>query len=62
MLGRRSFLKTTALATLVAAGPPALGAAEVPAPLQVRQIGDVFVVNGWILTARDLDALGLHDT
>jgi hypothetical protein len=62
MLGRRSFLKTTALATLAAAWPPPLGAATAPAPLPVRRIGDVFIVNGWILTARDLDALGLHDT
>jgi hypothetical protein len=65
MNGRRSFLKTTALAALAAAGPPVLGAAAAPAPgapLLIRRIGDVFVVNGWILTARDLEALRLHDS
>lgn len=62
MTGRRSFLKATALAALATAGLPVLGAAAAPAPLPIRRIGDVFVVNGWILTARDLDALQLHDT
>ncbi len=62
MTGRRSFLKTTALAALAAAGLPALGASAAPAPLPVRRFGEAFVVNGWILTARDLEALRLHDT
>jgi hypothetical protein len=66
MTCRRSFLKTTALAALGTAAPPALGAAASPAPpsttmMPVRRIGDLFAVDGWILTARDLEALGLHN-
>jgi hypothetical protein len=57
---RRRFLKglgAAAVAPLLGAG----AAAAMPgaAPAVVRAAGGVFLVNGWVLTAADLDALGL---
>ena len=65
---RRRFLKVLGAAAVA----PLLGAgavdAAVPsweidlgaAPAVVRGPGGVFLVNGWVLTAADLDALGLR--
>ena len=40
---------------------PAPQAAPAPAPApQVRRYGRFFIVNGWVLTAADLERLGLH--
>jgi hypothetical protein len=52
---RRSFLM---LAVLSALGLP-LGRTP-PAGPRIRRHGRLFVVDGWILTAEDLRALGLH--
>lgn len=68
--GRRAFLRSAALAALalpaaplaaragaafdpVLAGRPASGAT-------VRRLGPHFLVNGWVLTRADLDALGIR--
>ena len=57
---RRRFLKAmgaVALAPVLGAGGLAAAAA---APLATAiAAGGVFLVNGWVLTAADLDALGL---
>lgn len=59
MPSRRTFLAlVTALAGLPLAGGPV--AALVPAGPEVRRYGRHYLVNGWILTAADLEALGLH--
>ena len=56
-----------ALAPVLGAGGPVVnGAAAAAAPLAagpaatVIAAGRVFLVNGWVLTAADLEALGLH--
>ena len=60
---RRRFLKAmaaVALAPVLGAG--GLGAAATPfaaGSATVIAAGGVFLVNGWVLTAADLDALGL---
>ena len=63
---RRRFLKALGAAAVT----PLLGAgaasAAVPdwglgaAPAVVRGPGGIFLVNGWVLTGADLDALGLR--
>ena len=52
MASRREFLCTGALAALGLALPPLAAAAPRPA-------GRFFLVNGWILTAGDVAALGI---
>jgi hypothetical protein len=65
LAGRRRFLKGLA----AAAAAPLLGAGVVSAAVPggalgaaavVRGPGGVFLVNGWVLTGADLDALGLR--
>jgi hypothetical protein len=56
---RRSFLKTSLLAAL--ALPASAMAARSAAPMP-RPLGHgLFLVNGWILTERDHEALQLRD-
>jgi len=58
MPSRRSVLALIAsLSGLPLASGPA--AALVPAGPEVRRFGRHYLVNGWILTARDLELLGL---
>ena len=65
MPSRRSVLALTAslLGLPLAAGPAAafaaLGDPAGPRP-EVRRYGRHFLVNGWVLTAEDLERLGLH--
>lgn len=62
MPSRRALLASL-VATTVApalAGPAAAFAPAFPGPLpEIRPWGKFFIVNGWVLTARDLEALGL---
>lgn len=67
MPSRRSFLALMAAALgLPLAGPAAAlvvpgvatGVATGPGP-EIRRFGRHFLVNGWVLTARDLELLGL---
>jgi hypothetical protein len=72
--GRRAFLRTAALAALALpavplAAPRAAWAGlpidpartALPAiPVSIRRIGRNFLVNGWVLTRADLDALGIQ--
>ena len=49
-----------ALAGPAAAFAPAFGSGGFPGPLpEIRPWGKFFIVNGWVLTARDLETLGL---
>ena len=63
---RRWFLKAMgamALAPVLGAGGLGAAAATPSATgpaATVIAVGGVFLVNGWVLTAADLDALGLH--
>lgn len=65
MQDRRLFLKTLGLAAL---GPLLGGGAALAAPVGAATAGvratalpgGMYLVNGWILTASDLDALGIH--
>ena len=58
MPSRRSFLTLMAsLFGLPLAGPAAAFAAPGP---EVRRYGRHYIVNGWILTARDLELLDIH--
>jgi hypothetical protein len=63
MPSRRAVLALMAAFTgLPLAGPAAAFVA--PAPMtpspEVRRYGRFFLVNGWVLTAADLERLGLH--
>jgi hypothetical protein len=61
MPDRRSVLALmAALGLLPLAAGPAAALAPAPALPEVRRYGRHFIVNGWILTARDLETLGLH--
>jgi hypothetical protein len=66
MPDRRSVLALMAALGLLplAAGPAAALAPAAPLPAaslpEVRRYGRHFIVNGWVLTARDLETLGLH--
>jgi phage tail tape-measure protein len=63
---RRRFLKVlgaAAVAPLLGAGVVAAavpGAVPAARPAVVPGPGGVFIVNGWVLTGADLDALGLR--
>ena len=58
MPSRRAVLALMAsLTSLPFAGP---AAALVAPPPEVRRYGRFFLVNGWVLTAADLERLGLH--
>ena len=57
MPSRRSFLALMASALGLPLGLPA--AAFAPGP-EIRRYGRHFIVNGWVLTARDLELLGLR--
>jgi hypothetical protein len=61
--GRRRFLKALGLALLAPlAGGLAGGARAAPAAAGIRATAlpsGMFLVNGWILTAADLEALGI---
>ncbi len=59
MPSRRSVLATLLASTLglPLAGPAAALVAGGP---EVRRYGRFFIVNGWVLTAADLELLGLH--
>ena len=57
MPSRRSFLALMASALGLPLGLTA--AALVPGP-EIRRCGRHFIVNGWVLTARDLELLGLR--
>lgn len=60
MPDRRSVLALmTSLLGLPLAGPAAAFVAPAPGPV-VRRFGRHYIVNGWVLTARDLDLLGLE--
>lgn len=62
---RRSVLALmTALLGLPLAGPAAAFVAADPGKLagprpEIRRFGRHYIVNGWVLTARDLEMLGL---
>ncbi len=60
MPSRRAVLASLAAATLAPAlaGPAALAAAAAPGP-EIRPWGRFFIVDGWVLTVRDLELLGL---
>ena len=55
---RRSFL--TSVAVLAASLPFAGWARHMAAPVSVRRYGKFFLVNGWVLTAEDVEALKSH--
>ena len=61
---RRRFLKVlgaAAVTPLLGAGAAAAAGRSLGvAPAVVRGPGGVFLVNGWVLTGADLDALGLR--
>ena len=58
MPSRRSFLALMAsLLGLPLAGPAAAFVAPGP---EIRRYGRHYIVNGWVLTARDLELLGIH--
>lgn len=60
MPSRRAVLGLIAAVTgLPLAGPAAALVAPPPGP-EVRRYGRFFIVNGWVLTAADLERLGLH--
>ena len=61
MPSRRSVLALTAslLGLPLAAGPAAALATLDPTRPEVRRYGRHFLVNGWVLTAADLERLGL---
>jgi hypothetical protein len=65
MPSRRALLASLAAATVAPAlaGPAAAfapGSGGFPAPLpDIRPWGKFFIVNGWVLTANDLETLGL---
>jgi hypothetical protein len=62
MPDRRSALAVmAALGVLPLAARPAAFAAAPPQP-EIRRYGRHFIVNGWVLTARDLARLGLAPT
>lgn len=54
--------RRSVLATLAAAfGLPLAGPARAFAPgPEVRRHGRFYIVNGWVLTARDLELLDIH--
>jgi hypothetical protein len=61
MPGRRSVLASlmaSALALPLAGGR---AAAFAPAGPPLRRYGEFYIVNGWVLTARDLEVIGIHD-
>ncbi len=57
MRSRREFLKTAALGVLGLVLPAGLGLRH----LAVTRHGDMYIVNGWVLTAEDVAALRHHD-
>jgi hypothetical protein len=58
MPSRRAFLALMASALgLPLAGPAAAFVAPGP---EIRRYGRHFIVNGWVLTARDLELIGLR--
>jgi hypothetical protein len=60
MPSRRAVLALMAALTgLPLAGPAAAVVAPDSGP-PVRRYGRFFIVNGWVLTAADLERLGLH--
>lgn len=60
MPSRRSFLALIASLTgLPLASGPVAALVPVPTGPEVRRFGRHYLVNGWILTARDLELLGL---
>lgn len=68
MPSRRALLASLVATTVapVLAGPasafapaPAAGAAFLGPRPEIRPWGKFFIVNGWVLTARDLETLGL---
>jgi hypothetical protein len=60
MPSRRAVLAMmTSLAGLPLAGPAAALVAPAPGP-EIRRYGRFFIVNGWVLTAADLERLDLH--
>ena len=62
MPSRRSVLALMAsLLGLPLAGPAAAFAAPAPGiSPEIRRFGRHYIVNGWVLTARDLELLGLR--
>jgi hypothetical protein len=70
--GRRAFLRTAALAALALPAAPLIGRAAAPGlspglglggpvvPGSIRRIGSHFLVNGWVLTRADLEALNIE--
>jgi hypothetical protein len=62
MPDRRSVLTLVAAALgLPLAGPAAAFMAPTGIRPEVRRLGRHYIVNGWVLTAGDLDRLGLVD-
>jgi hypothetical protein len=60
MPSRRSVLALTAsLLGLPLAGPAAAFVASPGVRPEIRRFGRHYIVNGWVLTARDLELLGL---
>ena len=60
MPSRRSVLALTAsLLGLPLAGPAAAFVSPPLANPEIRRYGRHYIVNGWVLTARDLEVLGL---
>lgn len=58
---RRTFLMSLAALAGLVVPFPARAAVPVPAPMPaVRRYGRMYVVNGWILTAADVEALQRH--
>jgi hypothetical protein len=62
MPDRRSFLALMAAALgLPLAGPAAARIAPAASRPEIRRFGRHYIVNGWVLTAGDLERLGLVD-
>lgn len=65
MPSRRAILASLAATSVVPmlAGPAAAFAPDLAGPFpirpEIRPWGRFFIVNGWVLTAQDLEALGL---
>jgi hypothetical protein len=61
-LDRRRFLAAAGVAGLLGLPAAAGAAAPLPVPgpgLRAVRLGDMYLVNGWVLTAADVRALGL---
>ncbi len=59
MPDRRTFMAALAASAVVPAFA-ARAALPDPAAVLVRRYGDFYIVDGWVLTRSDVEALGIH--